>query len=181
MSSTPVASSSSLGKQDAQTSVKKSLSGKKDATTSVKKSLPKIAHLPTCASFGGLACNCGAKGNSGWIAQAVFDSLDELSVFDILNILCRCYFITREKLTEQVVEASKDAHSFFNWVVLKQDCHSKVVSKALWVISDGEQLSAVSVLRVKKTLFVAQHIAQHTGDLVSPCIREPSVGNNPSE
>ena len=28
---------------------------------------------------------------------------------------------------------------------------------------------------------VAQHIAQHTGDLVSPCMREPSVGNNPSE
>ena len=28
---------------------------------------------------------------------------------------------------------------------------------------------------------VVQHIAQHTGDLVSPCIREPSVGNNLSE
>ena len=28
---------------------------------------------------------------------------------------------------------------------------------------------------------VAQHTAQHTGDVVSPCIREPSVGNNPSE
>ena len=24
---------------------------------------------------------------------------------------------------------------------------------------------------------VAQHTAQHTGDAVSPCIREPSVGN----
>ena len=30
-------------------------------------------------------------------------------------------------------------------------------------------------------LSVVQHIAQHTGDLVSPCIREQSVGNNPSE
>ena len=28
---------------------------------------------------------------------------------------------------------------------------------------------------------VAQHIAQHTGDVVSPCIREPSVGEYPSE
>ena len=33
---------------------------------------------------------------------------------------------------------------------------------------------------VSSTINVAQHIAQHTGDLVSPCIREPSVGNNPS-
>ena len=44
----------------------------------------------------------------------------------------------------------------------------------------GQCLRPISFLVFTSPL-VAQHVAQHTGDLVSPCIREPSVGNNPSE
>ncbi|KAI9429927.1 hypothetical protein H4582DRAFT_1601011 [Lactarius indigo] len=82
------------------------------------------------------------------------DISEDLSVFDLLNIARRRYFISRDKLISNITEASKDAFGVFDWVVLKKDYHSKVVAKFIWTLGDGKRLTPRSVEKVKKILFV---------------------------
>lgn len=81
-------------------------------------------------------------------------TLEDLSVFDLLNILRRRLFFSREELTSQITEASKDAFGFFDWIVLKKDFHTKVVAKTIYVLGDGARLDAQSVSRAKIVMFV---------------------------
>ncbi|KAI9431696.1 hypothetical protein H4582DRAFT_2198849 [Lactarius indigo] len=82
------------------------------------------------------------------------DISEDLSVFDLLNIARRRYFISRDELISNITEASKDAFGLFDWVVLKKDYHSKVVSKFIWTLGDGKRLTPRSVEKIKKILFV---------------------------
>jgi hypothetical protein len=76
----------------------------------------------------------------------------ELSVFDILNIFRRQWFLSRDHILPQVVSAQKTKEGRIFWVELAPQFHTSLVGHALRVLQT--QPHPVPVAKVKWVLFV---------------------------
>jgi hypothetical protein len=56
-------------------------------------------------------------------------AVDELSVFDILNIFCKRWFINKDHLTVNVLSAQKDEDRRFSWVDFSPPFHTHLVQR----------------------------------------------------
>ncbi|KAI0277316.1 hypothetical protein BC826DRAFT_976641 [Russula brevipes] len=71
----------------------------------------------------------------------------ELSVFDIHNIFCRRWFLSRTNLLTNVISAQKDEDGNISWVEFTPQYHSHLVKCAVALVPHP-------VLKVKKVMFV---------------------------
>jgi hypothetical protein len=72
---------------------------------------------------------------------------DDLSVFDILNIFRRRWFLSRASLLDHVVAAQKAANGKIEWVEFDGPFHSHLVKCACALVPRPVQ-------KVKKVMFV---------------------------
>ncbi|KAI9448741.1 hypothetical protein BJY52DRAFT_1365257 [Lactarius psammicola] len=109
-------------------------------------------HLPpaTSTSSNRVVIDSSDGERSGSVVAAV----EDLSVFDLLNIFRHRYYVSRDVLASHVTEASKDAFGFFDWVVLDKDYHSKVITKFIWIVGEGRRFPPSFVEKIKKVMFV---------------------------
>ena len=77
---------------------------------------------------------------------AVNDSND-LSVFDILNIFWRCWFLSWQHLVNSVLSAQKDKDNSFSWVKFTPQFHSHLVKCAVVLVP-------CLITKVKRVMFV---------------------------
>jgi hypothetical protein len=84
----------------------------------------------------------------------------KVSVFGILNMFCKHWFLSQDHLTKQVVEAQKAPNGCtFTWVKFTPQFHSYLICSVLCLIMEthvtpGSRPSSSLVKRVKKILFV---------------------------
>ena len=71
----------------------------------------------------------------------------KLSVFDILNIFCHCWFLSRACLLANTISAQKDEDGNISWVEFTPPYHSHLVKCAVALVPHP-------VLTVKKVMFV---------------------------
>ena len=71
----------------------------------------------------------------------------ELSVFDILNIFCRCWFLSRANLVANVISAQKAEDGNFSWVEFAPPYHSHLVKCTVALVPHPVQV-------VKRVMFV---------------------------
>ena len=79
---------------------------------------------------------------------------DDLSVFDIQNIFCRRWFLSRAHLLTNVISAQKDEDGNISWVEFTPQYHFHLVKCAVALVPHP-------VLKVKKVMFV--YIVTDTG------------------
>jgi hypothetical protein len=83
---------------------------------------PPVAHIPSPKPKGGSKPRRAPPG------------VVELSVFDILNILCRRWFLSRADLVSHVTSAQKAEDGTFSWVEFTPHYHSHLVKCAVALV-----------------------------------------------
>jgi len=71
----------------------------------------------------------------------------ELSVFDIHNIFCHHWFLSRANLLTNVISVQKDENRNISWVEFSPQYHSHLIKCAIALVSHP-------VSKVKKVMFV---------------------------
>ena len=66
--------------------------------------------------------------------KKTFPKGDDLSVFDILNIFCRRWFLSRDHLLTNVISAQKAEDGKFSWVEFTPQYHSHLVKCAVALV-----------------------------------------------
>ena len=79
--------------------------------------------------------------------EPVVDDSDDLSVFDILNIFRRCWFLSWQHLVDSALSAQKDEDNSFSWVEFTPQFHSHLVKCAVALVPR-------LITKVKRVMFV---------------------------
>ena len=79
--------------------------------------------------------------------EPAVDDSDDLSVFDILNIFWRCWFLSWQHLVDSALSAQKDKDNSFSWVEFTSQFHSHLVKCAVALVPR-------LIKKVKRVIFV---------------------------